>query len=331
VRSKSSRLDLNPKSGRAATPAAADARSGPAFPHFRWENQDSKSVTLIGSASNWCVPTHLVENFSGRHALLSYRKGSTIFPQGSLADVMYWVKSGLVNVYWTNADGVRILVRLAGGTEMLGYAQSIDKSGQAIHVFEAQARTNCQIALITREHLRRIFQNLDKDTLVDLIVHLNNNWSAAAVQWAAFMTSDCRQRLALVLIDIASRFGANDVRGTLLISELSHQDFADMVGCSRQMTTRIIDEMTKVGVLARHDGHYILLHDRKIEPHVTESAAIAPAHSTNSLKLRGDSKLKDTKSFAEAQNASEGHANQARQQTQTKTSRGAFVIGPNSL
>jgi len=84
-------------------------------------------------------------------------------------------------------------------------------------------------------------------------------WSAAANSWATFISLDYRERLELVLKDLASRFGVEDSRGTLLITDLLHAKLAEMIGSSRPMITRLINEMVEQGVLARHGKQYVLL------------------------------------------------------------------------
>jgi len=62
-----------------------------------------------------------------------------------------------------------------------------------------------------------------------------------------------------VLKDLANRFGVEDSRGTLLITDLLHAKLAEMIGSSRPMITRLINEMVDQGVLARRGKQYVLL------------------------------------------------------------------------
>jgi predicted transcriptional regulator len=45
----------------------------------------------------------------------------------------------------------------------------------------------------------------------------------------------------------------------MLIPELSHGDFAEMVGCSRPAVTKFFEEMMADGILERNGKHYVLL------------------------------------------------------------------------
>jgi CRP-like cAMP-binding protein len=69
------------------------------------------------------------------------------------------------------------------------------------------------------------------------------------------------ERLETVLRDLAMKFGVKETRATLLIPELGHADFAEMIGSSRPMVSRLIAEMIANKRLAYHGKHYIVLDD----------------------------------------------------------------------
>jgi hypothetical protein len=67
------------------------------------------------------------------------------------------------------------------------------------------------------------------------------------------------ERMEAVLRDLARQFGVKDSRGTLLIPELGHADFAEMIGSSRPMVSRLIAEMVANKRLLYDGKHYIVL------------------------------------------------------------------------
>ncbi len=62
-----------------------------------------------------------------------------------------------------------------------------------------------------------------------------------------------------VLRDLARKFGVKDSRGILLIPELGHVDFAEMIGSSRPMVSRLIAEMVANQRLMYDGKHYIVI------------------------------------------------------------------------
>jgi CRP-like cAMP-binding protein len=206
------------------------------------------------------LPREIVDELISHHTVVTYPKGSTLFLQGAPADMFFWVFSGMVEVFCPQADGSRVLVRLCGPGEVLGHVDFIDHKKRRAQVFEAFARTKCEVALLTREHIFKLLKTLEPDQLIGLIEYLNTMWSSVASSWATFIGLDYRQRLEVVLADLANRFGAEDSRGTILITELLHAKLAEMIGSSRPMITRLISDMVDQGILARRGKQYILLH-----------------------------------------------------------------------
>jgi CRP-like cAMP-binding protein len=201
----------------------------------------------------------VVDELSKRRTSVTYAAGSTLILQGSPADVALWIVSGAVKMYSAARDGTRVLVRLAGPEDMLGYPALVAPERGALQPFEAQALTKCTVAMFSRDTIIRTLENLDQPTLIRLADQFNQSWSLVALRLATFLGSSFRQRLELTFQDLASRFGVEDERGFLLNLKLSHMDFAEMIGSSRPMATVLIGEMVADRSLYRQGNHQYLV------------------------------------------------------------------------
>jgi CRP/FNR family cyclic AMP-dependent transcriptional regulator len=211
------------------------------------------------SLSEWRVPQQFTDEIIERHIAVSYAKGAMVFSEGSTADLFACVLSGYVKVYCPVGDGSRTLMRLAGPGELIGYADYIDSRGQKERLFEAQALSKCNVALVTRDHIARLLKNLNTETLIEMIESLNTFWSLNTRWFATLIGLPFWERLEIVLSELASRVGAPDNRGVMLIPEICHEDLAEMIGCSRPMISRLIGEMAEAGLISRGRKQYILL------------------------------------------------------------------------
>jgi CRP/FNR family cyclic AMP-dependent transcriptional regulator len=205
------------------------------------------------------ISAKFIDEVVGHHTLVNYNKGSMIFPQGSPADLLFLVFSGLVKVYCPRSDGTRILVKIAGPGDLIGHVDYIDSRGRRAQVFAVEALTKCSAALFTREHVIKLMQSLDHASLLQMIERLNTMWSSMAQWFGTFLGMSFRERLELVLKELGANFGVKDTRGTLLMPELAHTDLADMIGSSRPMVSRLVAEMTEEGLLLRQGKQFILL------------------------------------------------------------------------
>lgn len=206
----------------------------------------------------WPLPHGSVDDLLDRHMVLNFAEKSLIFRQGAHGDVIYWVRSGLVDVIFRDSKSREFLVEVAAPGEFIGFMDLDVKSDSRRQIFTARARTRCEIGVITRERISVVLETLPTDVLLSLAEHINMWWSQKLERWLKFVRLDARERLESVLAELAEKCGVDDAHGRLIVSLLSHEDLASMVACSRPMVTRLLSEMISQGRLLRRDRRYIL-------------------------------------------------------------------------
>ena len=211
------------------------------------------------------VPNEIVDDLINDNIVARYARRFRLFLQGAPGDVLTLIINGVVKVHCAQPDGRRFLVDLAGPGDIIGYVDRVDSKGRHCQAFEAQALTNCAVAIISRQRILKLLGESDHTTLVALFERLNTFWGSVVHRYASLMTLSYRERLEAMLNEVAARFGVKEARGTLLTLELGHDDWAEMIGSSRPMVSRLIAEMVQNRVLAREGKHYILLSDEGSE------------------------------------------------------------------
>lgn len=211
------------------------------------------------------VPSEIIDELINDNIVARYARRFRLFLQGAPGDVMMIIINGVVKVHCAQPDGRRFLVELAGPGDIIGYVDRVDSKARHCQAFEAQALTNCAVALISRQRILKLLGDSDHSTLIGLFERLNTFWGSVVHRYASLMTLSYRERLEAMLTEVAARFGVKETRGTLLTLELGHDDWAEMIGSSRPMVSRLIAEMVQSRVLAREGKHYILLADGNAE------------------------------------------------------------------
>jgi CRP/FNR family transcriptional regulator, cyclic AMP receptor protein len=220
---------------------------------------------LLEQLACWDIPIDTLTELIGHSHCILYAPGAPIFLKGSTADVVFCVLSGLVKVYYPNTNGTRVVVKLAGPGDIIGFADTLDAAGRHIQAFESEAFTKASVALFTRDHVIRTVQRLSPQKLVSLLEMLNSSWSATNSLYARFLGLSFRERLDMIFAELSQRFGIKESRGILLTLELSHEALAEMIVSSRPMVSRLIAEMVAQGIIARQGKHYILLNTTTAE------------------------------------------------------------------
>ena len=201
------------------------------------------------------VVTELIEH----HTPINYTKGSMIFLQGAPTDLIYWVSSGLVDVLCPEPEGSQIQTSLLGPGDIFGFVEASDSNGKRGQAFQARARTNVQLGLVTRDRVLKVLSRLDPPLLVRLLGEITAMWGSFTHYQARYLGMNFSERMETLLDDLARKFGVKDSRGTLLIPELGHADFAEMIGSSRPMVSRLIAEMIANKRLLYDGRHYIVI------------------------------------------------------------------------
>lgn len=220
---------------------------------------DDARQRLMEQLASWQLPAEFLTELVDHSHCISYTPSTPVFLRGSTADLLFWVLSGLINVCYPNPNGTRVVVKLAGPGDIIGFADIVEPNGRHTQAFDAEAVTKASVALFTRDHVIKAVQKLPASKLVSLLEMLNSSWSGTNCLYARFLGMSFRERLDLLFADLASRFGVRDSRGILLTPEFSHEALAEMIASSRPMVSRLIGEMVDQGVIARQGKRYILL------------------------------------------------------------------------
>lgn len=230
------------------------------------------------------LPKAGISALVARHTLVRYPKGSPLFLQGSPADVVFAVFSGLVKIYCPRSEGSRILVEIAGPGDVVGYADFVDLNNQRSQVFEAHALTSCCVALFTRQHVLKMLKGLEVGVVLKLLEQVNSYWSAVTHRYAMFLSMSLRERLEVVLSDLGARFGVSESRGILLTPELAQEELAEMIGSSRPMVSKLLTEMTERGIIARQGRRYILLRGAGLDTAQTAASRLGAEPVSDSAR-----------------------------------------------
>ncbi|WP_217597880.1 Crp/Fnr family transcriptional regulator [Cohnella sp. GbtcB17] len=170
-----------------------------------------------------------------------YPKGSVIFLQGDEAHEMYVIKSGALKIYRQD-EGREII---------LGH----QFPGEAIGELEAFHYDNRRLASVStiEETILWMIRKSDLDRLSEkypellrkalYIVSERLSQANRKIEYLSFL--DVRVRVANLLLDLNSNFGADTNQGRLVRFRVSQQYLANMIGAGRESVARILTEFQK--------------------------------------------------------------------------------------
>ena len=185
---------------------------------------------------------------------ITAERGELIVSQGSAGKGLYIVARGQIRVYLSDEAGKEIILGLEGPGAIFGEIAVLDGEPRSASV-AAMERT--ELLMIEGREFRQL---LEAHTGLSLGV-------IAALAGMIRKLTDATQGLALqsayrrLVARLYERAVEEDGQ-TVIPERLTHQLLADMIGCSREMVSRIMSDLAKGGYLRTEGKRWII--ERKL-------------------------------------------------------------------
>ena len=177
-----------------------------------------------------------------------YRRDTVLIEEGDKGSTLYIILSGRLRAYSAAANGREITFGVYGVGEYLG-EMSLDGGVRSASVATVAASV-CSV--VTRETLREFIKEYP-DFAFELMAKVIRRARAATLSAKNLALNDVYGRLKLLLESLA---GASADEPTLVAERLTQQEFANRLGCSREMVSRVMKDL--------EGGGYVRLEAKRI-------------------------------------------------------------------
>jgi CRP/FNR family transcriptional regulator, cyclic AMP receptor protein len=191
--------------------------------------------------------------------MMEVKRGTAIYAQAEAANLVYVILSGMA-VLTVNDPGQRVLVAMVGPGDIVGISALLGSGSRA---FRCEALSECKIAALGVATFRSIAFS-DPATFDKAMQATFGRWETLLRRYAQFMVLSARGRLAVILLELADRFGVSNDRGRLLPFMLSHAMLGAIVGASRQHVTMQLVEFEREGAVTR-ESRRLVIHPEKLK------------------------------------------------------------------
>ena len=204
---------------------------------------------------------------SGR-TISKYRKGQTLFSQGSPADAVFYIQKGKVKITVVSEQGKEAVVAIQGPDEFCGEGCL---TGQARRLGTASAMTECEIMRLEKASMIRVLH--EEPAFSEMFVsHLLTRTIRVEEDLVDQLFNSSEKRLARALLLLAN-FG-KDGRPEPVIAKVSQETLAELIGTTRSRVSHFMNKFRNLGFID-YNGHLevhssllnVVLHD---QPHISE-------------------------------------------------------------
>ena len=186
-----------------------------------------------------------------RGEIRRYRKNTVLIEEGDVGDTLYIILSGRLRSYSCGDNGREITYGVYGPGEYLG-EMSLDGGRRSTSVETLEASVCSVLGRVTLE--RHIAEN--PAFAFELMAKIIRRARAATLSAKQLALNDVYGRLQLLLNSLAVSLPD----GTQRIDErLTHKDMAHRLGCSREMVSRLMKDLSSGAYIAQDGPHTVLL------------------------------------------------------------------------
>lgn len=176
---------------------------------------------------------------AARGSVRQYRKGSILIEEGEYGDTLYIILTGRLRSYAVSAAGREITYGIYGPGEYLG-EMSLDGGPRSASV-EVLESSLC--SAVARHTLERFIEDHPLFAM-SMLRQVIRKARAATMSAKQMALNDVYGRLALLLDSLAKL----QPDGSRLVAErLTHQQMAALLGCSREMVSRLMKDLERGG------------------------------------------------------------------------------------
>ena len=169
-----------------------------------------------------------------------YEKGDIVVHQGEVADSLFVIASGQVKVYMTEGDREVILKTLSAG-DFFGELPMLDMEPRSASV---AAIERCHLQLLSYKALQRAMEG-SPDIAKRVLETLAKRLRDADRKISTLALMDISARVSRTLLELAILSN-----GRMVVGEpYTQKDLAGMVGASREMVNRTLQDLQHAGYI----------------------------------------------------------------------------------
>lgn len=190
----------------------------------------------------------------------TFKKGESIFSEGSPADTIYLIKSGRVLLYKISEDGKEIALDILQEHDIFGENTIFEDT---LHTMNSKALEDTFVCTCSRNDIPVLLNN--NMIALKIIKFLGDKLNNYTEQVAVMAFRDVKGRVLNTMVRLAKDYGVVTPKGIKIDIVLNHQDLANLVNASRVMVTNIVNELKREGIIEVNQRLYHVLDKNLIQ------------------------------------------------------------------
>jgi CRP/FNR family transcriptional regulator, cyclic AMP receptor protein len=211
-------------------------------------------------------PQEFLAEVGDGKTVTQYGRDQIVFSQGQVADAVFYIQQGKIKLTVVSEQGKEAVVAILGTNEFFGEGCL---AGQTLRMATVATMTASVIARLEKAAIVRVIHREPAFSEM-FIAHLLGRSIRVEADLVDQLFNSSEKRLARLLLLLAN-FG-KEGKPEPIITKISQQTLADMVGTTRSRVSFFMNKFRKLGFVAYNGGIKVhssllnvVLHD---EPHI---------------------------------------------------------------
>lgn len=195
---------------------------------------------------------------------LVFPKDHIIFANGDHPDYVYYIESGSFRIFRLGREGQQVTLSVRYAGELIGLAEALLDTPR--ECFAETMEVSCVQAIMIEDFQELMQKDASFATTISKIVSQRLRQTEEHCYELAIYT--VTGRLASFLRTLAWQCGQPHKDGILLNIRLTHQDFANCIGTTRQSVTQILSTLKEEGIIKMQNKQIIIGDLQKLEQYI---------------------------------------------------------------
>lgn len=179
-----------------------------------------------------------------------FPRGHPVVLAGDRSDYVYMVLTGSLKVVVSDDNGREVILSILGQGELFGEMGMFGEQPRSATVV---AVVPSDLVMLAKSDFRRLMHD-NFEVAWRMMCNLADRLRNADRKIESLALMDVYGRVARLLIDMSEEVNGE----TLVVSKISKQDIAKMIGASREMVSRVMKDLSAEGLIAETDAGIVL-------------------------------------------------------------------------
>lgn len=207
--------------------------------------------------TNTQFPSNLIQLLNNSQYMKKTEKGTFLFQEDELANELFVIISGKVQISKMIPDGRELTIRMCKEGDLIGEVPLFDQPQK--YMLNAKVIENGQVAVFDKQELeKKLGEN--HQLALEFMKWLNHQYRKNQTKFRDLVLNGKKGALYSTLIRLSNSYGEPCEKGIFITIPITNQELANFCGTSREVVNRMLSELRKQNIITI-DKSYITIHD----------------------------------------------------------------------